>query len=63
MCKKSLTILIDCDGDTIIYKVKQKGFACHTNKISCFFRNVLEVEEKENLLATSTDVYDDFSHP
>jgi len=30
-------ILIDCDGDTILLKVKQNGLACHTGRKSCFF--------------------------
>lgn len=26
----------DCDGDTILFKVNQKGNACHLNRFSCF---------------------------
>ncbi len=34
-------ILIDCDGDTIIFKVEQiGGAACHTGHVSCFYRRV-----------------------
>lgn len=35
-------ILIDCDNDTIIYKVNQKGLgaACHLGYESCFFRTL-----------------------
>lgn len=34
-------ILIDCDNDTLIYKVVQKGLgaACHEGYESCFFRS------------------------
>ncbi|MGQ0678020.1 MAG: phosphoribosyl-AMP cyclohydrolase [Rhodospirillales bacterium] len=30
--------MVDCDGDTILLKVEQKGPACHTGRPSCFFR-------------------------
>ncbi len=33
-------ILYDCDGDTILVKVKQTGPACHTGERSCFYRSV-----------------------
>ena len=29
---------VDCDGDTLLLKVDQKGPACHTGAPSCFFR-------------------------
>ncbi len=38
--QKIKEILIDCDGDSLILKVKQKGVACHTGRKSCFYRNV-----------------------
>lgn len=31
---------IDCDADTLLYKVEQTGAACHTNNKSCFYRNL-----------------------
>jgi phosphoribosyl-ATP pyrophosphohydrolase/phosphoribosyl-AMP cyclohydrolase len=43
-------ILLDCDGDTIILKIKQNGVACHTGTKSCFFTSVMQekrVLEKE----------------
>lgn len=33
-------ILIDCDQDTLLLKVSQKGPACHTDRKSCFYRKV-----------------------
>ena len=29
---------LDCDGDTILLRVEQRGAACHTGERSCFFR-------------------------
>jgi len=37
-------ILVDCDGDTLILKIKQSGVACHTGRRSCFFTSVLQDE-------------------
>ena len=34
-------ILVDCDNDTVIFKVEQLGgAACHTGHRTCFFRKV-----------------------
>ena len=33
-------IWTDCDNDTLLIKVIQKGAACHTGSRSCFFRRV-----------------------
>ncbi len=39
------SILVDCDQDTIIYKVEQKGgAACHKGYPSCFYRKVQDGE-------------------
>jgi phosphoribosyl-AMP cyclohydrolase len=40
-------ILVDCDSDTVIYKVEQLGgAACHTGYRTCFFRRVEDSELK-----------------
>ena len=31
-------VYIDCDGDTLLFKVEQKGGACHKGYSSCFYR-------------------------
>jgi phosphoribosyl-AMP cyclohydrolase len=31
---------VDCDGDTLLFKVEQTGPACHTGAPTCFFRKL-----------------------
>ncbi len=39
--QKVTDILIDCDGDALVYVVDQVGAgACHTKAHSCFYRSV-----------------------
>ena len=48
-------ILIDCDNDTILLKVKQIGnAACHAGYESCFYRKL----EKGKLKITEKKVFD-----
>jgi phosphoribosyl-AMP cyclohydrolase len=34
--QKIKNILVDCDYDTLLYVVEQKGNVCHTGKDTCF---------------------------
>ena len=48
-------ILVDCDEDTVIYKVEQLGAAaCHKGYRSCFYRKV----DGENLITNDKPVFD-----
>ena len=52
-------VFIDCDGDCILFKIKQNVAACHTGYRSCFYRkwdggNLIETGEK---LFDEDDVY------
>ncbi len=48
-------ILVDCDQDTVIYKVRQiGGAACHTGHRSCFFRKI----ENNTLVETAPVLVD-----
>lgn len=46
---------IDCDGDTLLFRVEQEGGACHTGYRSCFYRRV---EEDDDLVEDGTAVFD-----
>ena len=48
-------ILVDCDEDTVVFKVEQMGgAACHTGHRSCFFRRV----EGEDFTVKDEPVFD-----
>ena len=42
--QKIVEVLVDCDRDTLIYKVEQKGPACHTGSPNCFFNRLIKKE-------------------
>ncbi|MBF0586563.1 phosphoribosyl-AMP cyclohydrolase [Prosthecochloris sp. N3] len=53
-------ILIDCDGDTLLLKVSQKGGACHMGYHSCFYRKTkddLSMEICDTLMFNPEEVY------
>lgn len=45
---------VDCDGDTLLFKVQQKGGACHTGYRSCFYRRA----DNGSLRADGEKVFD-----
>jgi phosphoribosyl-AMP cyclohydrolase len=38
--QKIRKVLTDCDYDTLLYVVEQKGPACHTGEYTCFFNKI-----------------------
>lgn len=58
-------ILLDCDADTVILKIKQNGVACHTGTKSCFFTSVMQdkvILEKEVDTTAMYSVVDTLYH-
>jgi phosphoribosyl-AMP cyclohydrolase len=57
-------ILLDCDSDTLLIKVRQEGgIACHTGRESCFF-NKIDMEtssliEVEAIIKDPKEIYKD----
>ena len=52
-------ILVDCDNDTLLIKVEQKGnAACHEGYPSCFFRDLKE-KIKDKKIFDPKEVYGD----
>lgn len=44
--QKVTEVRLDCDGDTVLLKVVQRGGACHTGDRTCFDNDVLLAPEE-----------------
>lgn len=56
-------IAVDCDGDTILLRVKQMGWACHTGYLSCFYREIVEGEKLEITGEKASEVSEAYGPP
>src|SRR5258708_3454148 len=56
-------IALDCDADTLLVQVEQRGGACHEGYHSCFFRSLEEdggsLAITEPQIKTSSQIYGD----
>jgi phosphoribosyl-AMP cyclohydrolase len=43
--QRLVELRVDCDRDTLLVIVDQTGPACHTNRLSCFYRAVRDGQE------------------
>jgi len=53
-------IYLDCDGDCLIYQVEQVGgIACHTGRVSCFYRRLQDEQwqEVDPVIKSSEEIY------
>jgi len=58
-------VLLDCDADTVVLKIKQNGVACHTGRKSCFFTSVTQdkiILEKEVDTTATYGIVDTLYH-
>ena len=55
--QKVIDLLIDCDADTILLMVEQKGVACHTGRMSCFFTSVKKEQTLSEPTVQSSSIY------
>ncbi|WP_179090268.1 bifunctional phosphoribosyl-AMP cyclohydrolase/phosphoribosyl-ATP diphosphatase HisIE [Paenibacillus sp. FSL H8-0548] len=53
--QRIVSMAYDCDGDTLLVKVDQKGPACHTGRYSCFFNSIEVTGASTEAAASSSD--------
>ncbi|MDR2152193.1 MAG: bifunctional phosphoribosyl-AMP cyclohydrolase/phosphoribosyl-ATP diphosphatase HisIE, partial [Helicobacteraceae bacterium] len=58
--QKIIEVLSDCDGDSLLYIVEQKGAACHTGRKSCFFTKAesgAETGDRADRVVDPSEIY------
>ena len=56
--QRLVELRVDCDGDTLLLRVDQKGVACHTGRRACFYRRLVDDGSLEEVLPVVTDPHD-----
>jgi len=57
--QRLIELRVDCDGDSLLLSVDQKGVACHTGRRQCFYRAYRpESESLQEVLPVVTDPRD-----
>ncbi len=49
--QKLRELFFDCDADTLLFKVEQKGGACHKGYRSCFYRKLKDGGRSSRIVA------------
>jgi len=52
-----VSVMMDCDNDTILLKINQEGVACHTGRKSCFFTNIQTGDIVSDVEIDTTSAY------
>ena len=66
--QKICSAFLDCDNDTLLLKVEQKGAACHTGHKSCFFNEIslndgeIPHEKNEKISKPKYEILDELYH-
>jgi phosphoribosyl-AMP cyclohydrolase len=56
------SVHLDCDGDVLLFRVRQAGgIACHTGRASCFYRQLKDGAwvETQSILKDPAEIYTD----
>ena len=56
------SVHLDCDGDVLLFRVRQAGgIACHTGRASCFYRQLKDGVwvETQSILKDPAEIYTD----